>query len=377
MPKAITLDGEVVSIDRLPITTMTSLATLTHSIDISTVFKLLPLISREEFDIAFEAQKGNPKIASLDKLPHCSPGSIIDVRDQKGHRGWHPKPTKPFKNTFTFDYSTDTKNISVKITPISIHTCGVKSMSEEIKNVDSILEVINRAVIFQRNMIHYEDEFDRVIQMTKGEKIECKVTSASCSGNDVIIIEDIKDDHEIVFPPKDSLNEVERYLVSLCYDFKFHSQLVSYLDELLQLKPVLVKRLELPSGVENAESIDEEENEDEILKCVMTEEVMVNYNYSLGFSINRTKLALLIDGEKGFVARFINTIDNRVSIELPYAPPKITFVKRKPNKVSHHTFLVYRTGSVTQSSPGREAANAYHMFMSFINSVKDMIMANK
>ena len=84
----------------------------------------------------------------------------------------------------------------------------------------------------------------------------------------------------------------------------------------------------------------------------MIAEAMVNYNYSLGFEVDRTRLNQFIDGQNGFISRYNNALANSVTIELPYDPPKGTAIKRRKNKVPHHTFLVYKSGSVTQSGPG-------------------------
>jgi hypothetical protein len=75
---------------------------------------------------------------------------------------------------------------------------------------------------------------------------------------------------------------------------------------------------------------------------------MVNFNYSLGSGINRFQLKQYVNGTNGFYAHFDNSTEHYVTIELPYESTK---EKKRQNKIPCHSFLVYKSGLVTQSGP--------------------------
>ena len=98
---------------------------------------------------------------------------------------------------------------------------------------------------------------------------------------------------------------------------------------------------------------------------------MANYNYSLGFRVDRVKLKMCIRGRYGFVPRYDNGYDSSVIVDLPYESDE----ERKEKKVPHHTFTTHMTGSVTQCSPSWERREeAYCTFMRAIMEIRDQIM---
>ena len=103
---------------------------------------------------------------------------------------------------------------------------------------------------------------------------------------------------------------------------------------------------------------------------------MVNYNYDLGFDIDRWKLYSHINGLNGFSARYENTTDHCVTIQLPYEiPDHLLDVIVKKNKTQKHSFLVYKSGLVTQSGPCEELSReAYNLFNSTIKTLRPYIM---
>ncbi len=102
---------------------------------------------------------------------------------------------------------------------------------------------------------------------------------------------------------------------------------------------------------------------------------MVNYNYDLGFNINRWKLYKKINGLNGFFARYENLHDTNVTVNLPYSIPenlKERIISKKIRK--KHTFLVYKSGFVTQSGPCPELdQEAYIKFNNTMKLIKDDI----
>lgn len=100
---------------------------------------------------------------------------------------------------------------------------------------------------------------------------------------------------------------------------------------------------------------------------------MINYNYSLQMCINRWELAVNINGKNGFSARFDNTSDHCVTITLPYAVSD-EIRRKKKNKKFSHTFMVYKSGVVTQSGPNINLMReAFYIFTETINEIRDKI----
>ncbi len=103
---------------------------------------------------------------------------------------------------------------------------------------------------------------------------------------------------------------------------------------------------------------------------------MINYSYSLGMSIDRWALLNSINGRNGFTARYCNSTDHSVTISLPYEPAEGagTGVRRK-NKPPRHTFMVHKSGIVTQSGPNIDLMRgAYYRFMATIMQIRPLII---
>jgi hypothetical protein len=142
------------------------------------------------------------------------------------------------------------------------------------------------------------------------------------------------------------------FLLTLTDDFIYHSDFCRKIDAIPAIHTII----------------------DEPLELKHVDEAMVNYNYSLGFEVDRARLNQFIDGQNGFISRYNNALATSVTIELPYEPPPEIAIKRRKNKIPHHTFLVYKSGSVTQSGPGGELMRqAYYSFMTTISQLRPLI----
>lgn len=76
---------------------------------------------------------------------------------------------------------------------------------------------------------------------------------------------------------------------------------------------------------------------------------MTNYNFGLGFSIDRAKMANLFDKHPEFTGDFDNMRSQNVKIELPYFSEDNRICRK--NKSSSIIFIVYKTGKVTLTGP--------------------------
>ena len=164
----------------------------------------------------------------------------------------------------------------------------------------------------------------------------------------------IPDEYASEFP--DNIDSrIAKFFVDQAPDFSRHDFYCIHLDWLLALKSETIHR---PLRVTR------------ILKA------MVNHNYDLGFDVDRWKLYSYINGFNGFSARYENTTDHCVTIQLPYEIPEhLSYFIAKKNKPKKHSFLVYRSGLVTQSGPCEELSrDAYNLFNKTIRSLKPYIM---
>jgi hypothetical protein len=146
--------------------------------------------------------------------------------------------------------------------------------------------------------------------------------------------------------------KVVMFMLSLCDDFIYHEDMCRKLDFIPYIHTII----------------------DQPLALKQVDEAMVNYNYSLGFEVDRQMLNMYIDQQYGFISRYDNALSTCVTIELPYNPPAGTLIKRRKTKIPHHTFLVYKSGSITQSGPGGVLMrDAYYLFMNVISQLKPYI----
>ena len=147
-------------------------------------------------------------------------------------------------------------------------------------------------------------------------------------------------------------DRIVNFYLKYCQDFSYHHVFVQFLESVKEIDIVATDDVEV-EGINMA---------------------MINYSYSLGMSIDRWALANCINGLNGFQARYCNSTDHSVTISLPYNNNS----KKKKNKPTRHTFMVHKSGIVTQSGPNVELMRgAYSLFRETIDSIKDKIRLDK
>lgn len=343
---------DIIPYEDLLITTMTIVMTLSNGINTEAAFHLLPITR-----IAIQQTRQSSKC----KLPHCEiPGSILSMRYRENVRGVIRSDSKPFKNAVTIDVSTIRKNISLKLSSFSIQMCGASSREDGIEAATHVLNhlkhiqfVLNK---IQSNPIGALQAIDWVKTNTLSNEIEKEFWEVQEFINVTLRIYRPIKENSIVKPlgpvPDNLDKDIVGFLISLSDDFIYHSDMCRKLDFIPNIHIIIDEPLELKN----------------------VDEAMVNYNYSLGFEVDRANLNRFIDGQSGFISRYNNALATSVTIELPYEPPAGTAIKRRKNKIPHHTFLVYKSGSVTQSGPGGALMrDAYYLFMNTIAQLQPYI----
>jgi hypothetical protein len=314
----------------LNVTTITMVITFTGPIIRESVFYLLPVTKYQEIETKNSQKKKKKKI----KIPFLGKGSIISIQYKDKIRGLITNLKKSFKNIVSMYISVKRKNLNVKLSTKSLHICGasrVKDGKEAMEYLFDYIRKIQKCLDLLKNDEN-NSTFDWIIENTKGEEV----------------LNDEGEKDFLIIKPKEipSFLNKEIYQVLFWYitDFNFHSH--------------FCKKLQMIKIIDKT-------NEGE-LKISNVNEIMVNYNYSLGFQVDRNTLNEIFK-ERGIVSRYNTSIRPSVTIEIPYHVEETAGINRRRNKVSRHTFMVYRTGSITQTGPNIELMrDIYYLFFKII-----------
>lgn len=358
---------EIHPFESLKITTITLVITLSNRVNADIAFQVLP-ITRVVVQQTRESSKC--------KIPHCkTPGSILSMRYRDNIRGLIRNKSNPFKNAVTIDISTVQKNINLKLSSYSIQMCGASSNSDgveaathiinHLKNIQSILNLV------QNNTVQTLEAIEWIKDITRGNVVE-RIYSEEKRFINVTLLINHTTDNEIsrpMIPIPITLNQnITIFLLSLCDDFIYHSDMCRKLDFMLKIPGVIDPLLDTENPLLVL---------DYPLELKNIDEAMVNYNFSLGFEVDRAKLNQYIDGINGFISRYNNALATSVTIELPYTPSITSSIKRRKNKVPHVSFLCYRSGSITMSGPGGTIMyDSYYLFMNTISELQTYIEYN-
>lgn len=352
------MEDSIPAYEDLRVTTMTHVMSFSTSINKIAAFYCLPWRK-----VPLQKKRGSRKC----KLPHCPIyGSILSINDRAlGTRGAIVNSTRPFKNGITIILSTSQKNVNLKLSPDSIQMCGATSNEMAKEGGNYIVEHIQNIKQCQIRIKQEPETASKALQWVKDNTLGAVTPRYSQKiekyDNVTLAIRTrLKDDNLIVVPEEIPTNIdkqlAEFYLVS-CNDLMYHSDLCRHMDRMNTLPFIVDQPLEINN-----------------VQLTNVEVAMMNYNYSLGFKVNRFRLNQLIDGRNGFVSRYNNALSTSVTIEKPYAPNNNRVIKRRKNKVPHHTFLVYSSGSVMQSGPGGELMrNVYYEFMTLMQELRPLI----
>ena len=344
----------------LKITTCTIVHIIQGSIDIVSAFHLLPIT---------KMNLPHHRNVVKCKLPLCETrGAILSMRHKSMIRGIIRNTNEFFfKNSITLDISTAIKNISLKLSPNTIQLCGASSRENGIEAATYIVDYLKQIKLdieYIKNNIHSYHECLDWLENAKGEAHNKTVYEEIVCENMILRIRHDLEDYLLNFNfiPLHLDQQILKFLLSLSIDMTYHSDYMNKIKNILKFNPVYA------------------ENE---LLISKTNEVMVNYNYNLGFRVNRDKLNVLIDGKNGLYSHYDNALVNSVTVELPYDTIlDYTAKKTKRHKIAHHTFLIYGSGAVTQSGPCSSTQpgkcstimeEAFNIFMSTIMELKEEI----
>jgi hypothetical protein len=348
---------EIASFKDLRVTTMTLIAPFKGKICIDSTFALLPVT---KIDLP-RKKRSTKKI----KIPHCGiPGAIVSMRFKGCTRGiFRSASRRHFRNSITMDISTQEKNISLKLSKNSIHMCGPTSLAMGQEAIDYLFgyieEIQQELQYMNRDPDKKQQTLEWLMTSTRGEAIDRVQKYILPSENISLAVTQTFQDHQVVIPTLDTAPakvdvRLARFLLRHAHEFLYHSELMMEFEHISHLEGIVEESIQM----------------ERIFKA------MVNYNYHLGFNVNRQRLKDVFDAVGGgWCVRYDPLIDHTVTIQIPYqVPPEAEFM-RKPDKVHCHTFMVQKSGVVTQSGPDETIMKpAYYVFMNIIQTYYGYIL---
>lgn len=378
-------------------TMMTVYFEKTGNVNFKTLFYCLPVYIKNNKGEFIKEQK---KLSDYNGVP----GKIISIITGNNNYRGIKFEGKVFLNCITIRLSLSTgKTVTLKIFNDNFHVSGCTNYEDVEETKKSFIKII-KDLIDNINFIKNNNDvfvscLSYIKENCKGEKIE-----EINIGDETKTIEDIlsEDLHHIKFISDEEIKEnspnyeTTKFLLSYAYDTLDFTDFESYFNRIstFNLTKDIVP-MELGKRTVDGEIIDN------------FNIPMSNYNYKLGFEIDRKKLVKLIKEKYiDFLIIFKPNIHIHVKIILPvlnddgelllksdvpkenlkqieseifnrYANDKY----RKRNKLSNDedyqktSFTIYKNGHITQSSPGPEKAEKARIkFDKLINEIKAEIM---
>lgn len=296
-----------------PITTMVVICGIDSLIDIPKIFLMLPITY-------VEIPESKKKTKTV-QLPHLdTPGSILSMRYRGITRGaitkTSTKSTKHFKNSITIDMSITDKNVNLRLSTSTIHICGIKNDTQIQETVKLIFEHLN---ILNTELLYIRENYSDTLKCIRYVKMNLN------NSNGILTIA----------TPSDELKLNLRIFRFLMRNLREYASASVYLEEISYL-------VTIPSICRGP------------LTVSKIETSMVNLNYDIGYVINRRELAdILKTSYPELIVEYDNTLNHSVKIRIPFEIPEGMKIRRKKKKNSNpsHTFMIYKSGRVTQSGP--------------------------
>jgi hypothetical protein len=271
------------------------------------------------------------------------------------------------------DFSVGTKSVNVKISKKSIHICGIRLASEGHELAQLIAAYAKRAHSFLTEL--RELPTATVLLATLGERTRGPIRYLP---KYVFRTELYKDkpktrryeegtEERIIAVPLDvsacatdtgASVELVQWISDLLTGLDAHDDVLAVLAWLQSCPPPLLG----PSGMVLDPS---------------PHHVMINCSYSLGFPIKKDVLKALCDEREDFIAHYNNAVDFYVNIVLKCGEDDLSdrhVLVSKKKKMAFHTFIVYDSGHVMQSSKVYESMkDAFYRFRAMIAEFRPLI----
>lgn len=281
------------------------------------------------------------------------PGEITSFRWLNEIRGDHGGF---FKNSPIVNVMVSSKKqpISAKVSKCKIQMCGCKSIEMGIEASNNIIANINSSILFATelsdNLYCFLGASEWLLENCKGEQV---ISSLEINVDGKLVFEE-SIDYVIFWPSEAMIPDNYKYLVT---------QIMMRCDDVYSWNE-LNKRLEYFQSLRVG-------NIGEFTDALMIGKSMVNYNYHLGFKVDRDLLNRNLVN-LGITCDYLNTKASCVTIEMfSTVENDSNVIKKIPERWSKQTFKVQLSGNVMHSGPGGEAMrDCYYKFCNVINSIR-------
>ena len=361
----------------LKITTMTQVYHLNKEVNLEVAFSVLPI-----HRIKLPVRKRDIKRI---KIPPCKKmGVLLSIRYRNKIRGIvRSKSNKMFSHSVTIDLSMKDRGICAKLAPKSIHMTGVGSyeMGElgQRKLIDLLVTAQNLLTRIRTDPESSIKTVEWVVHNTMGNLLLLPGVRTVARHKKIRFVESCRRlEYRVKKPteiPDDIDTELAEFLLRYCSEYRYHSDLRNFYQYLLSLKKVCSPRLAISS----------------------INTYMINFNYELGFCIDKRAIAELFDNNDGFYSVFNVAVHSNVTVNLPYhkqeVDGKIVYRTIDPCDIKSHrryvkeaagkakkrllnklTWLIYNTGRVTYSGPSLCIMKESHeRFISILRGNLDII----
>jgi hypothetical protein len=366
--------GVPLSFDSLRLTTMTLIVVHNGVIDIMCAFLTLPVVEyplqvgptqripflgrpKEIYSVRFFGRTRGLLRGKRKKNTKCLKHAVtVDLSSIH-------KSTNYFKHAVTVDLSISHKNINAKLAPSKIQICGAKSMTDGREVADILMSNLLAIDDIMVSMNEHKEEAQAALEWItvhcRGQPTTRTIVNVYhlCRTDTKVIVYEEMPDHDITTPP----------LPDVC------EPMLSYISFFLGMIPGTRYYSDYITGVKVVLSrerlIHIQPGPCRVLRS------MVNYNYSLGYAIDRIALNNAINGLNGFSSFYLPDLKKQVTVELLYnVEGDDEIAPKKPKDKPRHTFLVYKPGAVTQSGPGGPKMKAaFDLFIRTMEEIKPLI----
>ena len=260
----------------------------------------------------------------------AAPGEIITIR-YKGKTRGVPKTSNYFKNSIMIDLRISEKNVSIKLSRTNIQMCGAKSTLQGEEGAKYIRDMLLHLQSLLDDCTAYPEETTQVILWILNHVRQGTVPVALESTRPLLAA----------------------FLIQRLARWSTYDEVVEDFKRILGIPRVISPDFDLQP----------------------VSEVMTNINFDLGFRINRRTLTHLVNvyGEK-FYANFDNAINHNVTLEYPLNSELASCIRRR-NKALRCVFLVYASGLITLSGPGKQyMREPYYAFYTMIKAMREEVL---
>lgn len=335
------------------VTTITLIVEIEGFFNTGFVFGLLPV---SKVQLALKNKRKKMRVRASEVVKDAEEGAIVSVRSMRDVRGLRRSSQSPaFQNSITIDVFIDGRIVSVKLSCDLVQLCGATSREQGEHAVEYLLAAIaqiQKLVAWKNdNVSQAEAVFRRVLADARewfhtGEEDDGNTTGGEC-GPSSASIADSPDLARKTWAEWSSLRMLKREPdAQLLYEF------LSCRFEQLDSLGLFVSDLDWFRKLNFVADSDLAIKAVDGVKAVKIS--MLNRKYDLGRRLDLFDLKCYIHQlESPFYAHYDSACEKFLIVERRGTVPLTgNFHRRRENYF--HTFMVYRSGVVTQSGVGDE-----------------------